>query len=76
MNTPKISLKITRYGHVKNLLGDSYDDHYNPQIELINVGTYTLAHIEGMQEFLKQEDDVTSIIEYLEEDVLNFKNIR
>jgi hypothetical protein len=76
MNTPKISLKITRYGHVKNLLGDSYDDHYNPQIELINVGTYTLAHIEGMQEFLKQEDDVTSNIEYLEEDVLNFKNIR
>lgn len=76
MNTPKISLKITRYGHVKNLLGDSYDDHYNPQIELINVGTYTLAHVEGMQEFLKQEDDVTSNIEYLEEDVLNFENIR
>ena len=76
MNTPKISLKITRYGHVKNLLGDSYDDYYNPQIELINVGTYTLAHIEGMQEFLKQEDDVTSNIEYLEEDVLNFENIR
>lgn len=76
MNTPKISLKITRYGHVKNLLGDSYDDHYNPQIELINVGTYTLAHVEGMQEFLKQEDDVTSNIEYLQEDVLNFENIR
>ena len=72
MNTPKISLKIIRHNHVKNLLGDSYDDHYNPQIESINVGTYTLAHTEGMQEFLKQEDDVTSNIEYLEEDILNF----
>jgi hypothetical protein len=72
MNTPKISLKIIRHEYVKNLLGDSYDDHYNPRIESINVGTYTLAHIEGMQEFLKQEEDVTSNIEYLEEDILNF----
>ena len=60
MNTPKISLKIIRHDYVKNLLGDSYDDHYNPQIESINVGTYTLAHIEGMQESLSQEEDVTS----------------
>jgi hypothetical protein len=72
MNTPKISLKIIRHEYVKNLLGDSYDDHYNPRIESINVGTYTLAHIEGMQEFLKQETDITSDIEYLEEDILNF----
>jgi hypothetical protein len=76
MNTPKISLKIIRHEYVKNLLGDSYDDHYNPRIESINVGTYTLAHIEGMQEFLKQETDITSDIEYLEEGILNFENIR
>jgi hypothetical protein len=59
MNTPKISLKIIRHEYVKNLLGDSYDDHYNPRIESINVGTYTLAHIEGMQESLIQDEDVT-----------------
>jgi len=76
MNTPKISLKIIRHAYVKNLLGDSYDDHYNPQIESINVGTYTLAHIEGMQKFLKQETDITSDIEYLEEGILNFENMR
>jgi hypothetical protein len=74
MNIPKISLKITRHAYVKNLLGDSYDDHYNPQIKSINVGEYTLAHVEGMQEFLKQEEDVTSNIEYLEEDIINFIN--
>ena len=72
MNTPKISLKIIRHEYVKNLLGDSYDDHYNPFPEVVNVGTYTLAHIDTMQEFLKQEEDVTSNIEYLEEDILNF----
>ena len=75
MNTPKISLNITRYNYVKNLLGDSYDDNYNPQIELINVGTYTLAHVKGMQEFLNQEDDVTSDIEYLEKGIFNFERI-
>jgi hypothetical protein len=76
MNTPKISLNITRYNYVKNLLGDSYDDNYNPQIELINVGTYTLAHVKGMQEFLNQEDDVTSDIEYLEKGIFSFERIR
>jgi len=60
MNTPKISFKITRRNFVKNILGDSYDDIHNPFPEIVNVGTYTLAHIEGMQEFLKQEEDVTS----------------
>jgi hypothetical protein len=60
MNTPKISLKIIRHEYVKNLLGDSYDDIHNPFPEIVNVGTYTLAHVEGMQEFLKQEEDVTS----------------
>jgi hypothetical protein len=29
-----------------------------------------------MQEFLKQETDITSDIEYLEEGILNFENIR
>ena len=72
MNAPKISLKIIRHNHVRNILGESYDDVYNPFQEVVNVGTYTLAHTEGMQEFLKQEDDVTSNIEYLEEDILNF----
>jgi hypothetical protein len=76
MNTPKISLKIIRHEYVKNLLGDSYDEHSNPFPKIVNVGTYTLAHVEGMQESLIQEEDVTSIIEYLEEDVLNFENIR
>jgi hypothetical protein len=76
MNTPKISLKIIRHEYVKNLLGDSYDEHSNPFPKVVNVGTYTLAHMEGMQESLSQEEDVTSIIEYLEEDVLNFENIR
>jgi hypothetical protein len=60
MNTPKISLKIIRHEYVKNLLGDSYDEHSNPFPKVVNVGTYTLAHVEGMQEFLKQEEDVTS----------------
>ena len=76
MNTPIISFKITRRNSVKNILGDSYDDTHNPFPEIVNVGTYTLAHIEGMQENLFQEEDVTPIIEYLEEDVLNFENIR
>ena len=65
MNTPKISLKIIRHEYVKNLLGDSYDDHYNPQIESINVGTYTLAHIDTMQEFLSQDEDVTEYDEQM-----------
>lgn len=76
MNTPKISLNITRYDYVKNLLGDSYDDIHNPFPEIVNVGTYTLAHVEGMQESLSQEEDVTSNIEYLEKGILNFENIR
>ena len=59
MNTPKLSFKIIRHAYVKNLLGDSYDDHYNPQIESINVGTYTLAHIDTMQEFLSQDEVLT-----------------
>ena len=75
MNTPKISLNITRYNYVKNLLGDSYDKHL-PITEIVNVGKYTLAHIEGMQESLNQEDDVTSDIKYLEKGILNFENIR
>jgi hypothetical protein len=59
MNTPKISLKIIRHEYVKNLLGDSYDEHSNPFPKVVNVGTYTLAHIEGMQESLIQDEDVT-----------------
>jgi len=59
MNTPKISLKIIRHEYVKNLLGDSYDDVHNPFPEVVDVGTYTLAHIEGMQESLIQDEDVT-----------------
>jgi hypothetical protein len=59
MNTPKISLKIIRHEYVKNLLGDSYDDVHNPFPEVVDVGTYTLAHIESMQENLSQEKDVT-----------------
>ena len=39
-------------------------------------GSITIAQVEGMQENLSQDKDVTSIIEYLEEDVLNFENIR
>lgn len=73
MNAPKISFKIIRHNHVKNLLGDSYDDHYNPQIELINVGTYTLAHTEGMQENLSQEEDVTDYMQELENQVILIK---
>jgi len=65
MNTPKISLNIIRHEYVKNLLGNSYDDVYNPFPEAVNVGTYTLSHIEGMQEFLKQEEDVTEYDEMI-----------
>lgn len=64
MNVPKISLKIIRHNHIKNLLGDSYDDVYSPFPEVVNVGTYTLAHTEGMQENLSQQEDVT---EYMNE---------
>jgi hypothetical protein len=71
MNKPKISINITRYNYVKNLLGDSYDEH-PPNTEIVNVGKYTLAHLEGMQEFLNQKENVTSNIEYLEKDILNF----
>jgi len=59
MNTPKISLNVIRHNYVKNLLGNSYDDVHNPFPEVVNVGIYTLAHIEGMQDFLNQEEDVT-----------------
>ena len=73
MNTPKISLKIIRHNHVKNLLGDSYDDVYNPFPEVVNVGTYTLAHIEGMQKFLSQEENVTDYMQDLENQVILIK---
>ncbi len=59
MNVPKISLNVIRHDYVKNLLGNSYDDVHNPFSEIVNVGKYTLAHIEGMQNFLNQEEDVT-----------------
>lgn len=58
MNTPRISLNITRYNYVKHLLEDSYDEPL-PITEIVNVGKYTLAHLEGMQEFLNKEEDVT-----------------
>ena len=73
MNTPKISLKIIRHNHVKNLLGDSYDDVHNLFSEIVNVGTYTLAHIEGMQKFLSQEGDVTDYMQDLENQVILIK---
>jgi len=74
MNTPKISLKITRRNYVKNILGDSYDDVHNPFPEVVNVGTYTLAHIEGMQENLSQEKDVSDYMERLMSQVTLMKD--
>ena len=65
MNTPKLTFTIKR--HV-------YSDNTCTSINTIEVGKYQLAHIDNMQEFLNQEDDVTSNIEYLEEDILNFIN--
>jgi hypothetical protein len=62
MNTPTIKLHI-----YKN------DANEKP---VKKIGAITIAHIENMQEFLSQDEDVTSIIEYLEKDVLNFENIR
>lgn len=62
MNTPTIKLHIYK------------NDASEKPIE--KIGSITIAHVEGMQENLSQDKDVTSIIEYLEEDVLNFENIR
>jgi hypothetical protein len=63
MNIPKLSFKITRYDFVKNLLGDSYADF--PGAEIVTVGTYTLAHVDGMQNNLLQEEDVSDYMEEL-----------
>lgn len=60
MNTPTIKLHIYK------------NDANEKPIE--KIGAITLAHIENMQEFLSQDEDVTSIIEYLEEDIINFIN--
>lgn len=70
MNTPKLSFKITRRDSVKNILGDSYDDIHNPFPQIVNVGIYVLAHVEGMQENLSQEEDVS---DYTKE-LLNLKD--
>jgi|688.fasta_scaffold70173_2 hypothetical protein len=50
MNTPKLTFTIIRPNYFY-----SYND-----TNAIVVGKYQLAHIENMQEFLSQEDDVTS----------------
>lgn len=76
MNIPKISFKIIRNINVKNLLGDSYDDLYNPFQEVANVGVYTLAHIEGMQENLSQKEDVSDYMQELVSQVTLIKDYR
>lgn len=62
MNIPKIKLHI-----YKN------DANEKP---IKKIGNITVAHIEGMQKNISQEKDVTTIIECLEKNVLNFENIR
>jgi len=66
MNTPEIKLDIFRKNNVELFPFQTTPDQF------VKVGEYTLAHIDNMQEFLNQEEDVTSSIEYLEEDIINF----
>lgn len=72
MNIPKLSFKITRYDFVKNLLGDSYKDF--PVTEIVTVGTYTLAHVDGMQNNLLQKEDVSDYMEELLTQVTSIKD--
>ena len=56
MNTPKLTFTIKR--HV-------YSDKTCTSINTIEVGKYQLSHIEGMQEFLNQDEDVTEYDEQM-----------
>jgi hypothetical protein len=59
MNTPAIKLDIFRKNNVELFPFRSSPD------EFVKVGEYTLAHIQGMQDNLSQEEDVSDYMEEL-----------